>query len=166
MLICYDFKVKSKLNLNCYLEKEIVLLSLYIIDDNSTKVTFEKLKNKSNIINNILNITWDIFHIRLIENIMMLDNMRDKERIILSYFATADKGLIDAMKINPVKAVVLYNDIYIAYHSIRLNDVCKNHTLLREASQSSSMREKKIKIVDFTHIRNQLEEEIKAHELK
>lgn len=153
-------------NLNCYLEKEIVLLSLYIIDDNSTKATFEKLKNKSNIINNILNITWDIFHIRLIENIMMLDNKGDKELIILSYFATADKGLIDAMKINPVKAVVFYNDIYIAYHSIRLNDVCKNHTLVREAIQSSSMREKKIKTVNFTHIRNQLEEEIRAHELK
>ena len=97
-------------DLNCYLEKEIVLLALYLSDDERTKKTFEKLEKISKIEENILNVSWDIYHIRLIEQIMLYDNMKEKEKTILSYFATADKGLIDAMNINPLKAFVIIDN--------------------------------------------------------
>lgn len=100
--------------INCYSEKEIVVLSLYILDDYRTNRAFKKIKNNEDVIKNILNVTWDLYHIRLIEQIMLYDNLNKKDEIILSYFGTADKGLIDVMQINPAKAVVIMdNKIYI-----------------------------------------------------
>lgn len=150
--------------LNCYLEKEIVLLSLYILDDSKTHKTFKKLKKNSDIIKNILNVTWDIYHIRIIENIMLSDNKDGADLIILPYFATSDKGLIDAMNINPLKAFVIIDDAPIAYHTIKINDICRNSDLLDEVSNNSSIREKRIKQVNFAEIRNQLTDEIIKHQ--
>lgn len=57
---------------------------------------------------------------------MLYDNLNKKDEIILSYFGTADKGLIDVMQINPAKAVVIMdNKIYII-HQINIENVCKN----------------------------------------
>ncbi len=146
--------------LNCYLEKEIVILSLYIMDDSRVHKTFKKLKNNSDIIKNILNVTWDIYHIRLIEQIMLWDNRKNTEQIILSYFGTADNGIIDAMQINPVKAFVIINDYPISIHQMNIEDVCKNEGLLENGYLNANIREKKIKKLDFAKIRGQLESEI------
>lgn len=146
--------------LNCYLEKEIVILSLYIMDDSRTHKTFKKLKNNSDIIKNILNVTWDIYHIRLIERIMLWDNMKNTERVILSYFGTADNGIIDAMQINPVKAFVIIDDYPVSIHQMNIKDVCKNEELLENGYLNANIRGKKIKELNFTKIREQLETEI------
>lgn len=146
--------------LNCYLEKEIVILSLYIMDDSRTHKTFKKLKNNSDIIKNILNVTWDIYHIRLIEQIMLWDNMKNTERVILSYFGTADNGIIDAIQINPVKAFVIMNDYPITIHQMTIKDVCKNEELLDNGYLNANIRGKKIKELNFAKIRRQLESEI------
>lgn len=151
--------------LNCYLEKEIVMLSLFIMDDSRTHKTFKKLKNNSDIIKNILNVTWDIYHIRLIEQIMLWDNMKNTERVILSYFGTADNGIIDAMQINPVKAFVIMDDYPISIHQMNIEDVCKNEELLENGYLNANIREKKIKELDFTKIRGQLESEILEKEI-
>ncbi len=148
--------------LNCYLEKEIVILSLYIMDDSRTHETFKKLKINSDIIKNILNVTWDIYHIRLIEQTMLWDNMKNTERVILSYFGTADNGIIDAMQINPVKAFVIMNDYPISIHQMNIQDVCKNEELLENGYLNANIRGKKIKELNFTKMREQLESEIFA----
>lgn len=70
--------------LNCYTEKEIVILSLYIMDDYRTQRVFKKLKSNSDIIKNILNVAWDIYHINLVEEILLRDNMKNTEQVILS----------------------------------------------------------------------------------
>lgn len=151
--------------LNCYLEKEIVLLALYILDDDRTKETFKKLNKVSKIQENILNVSWDIYHIRLIEQIMLHDNARKNELIILSYFATADKGLIDAIKINPVKAFVILDNYPIAFHSLGLRDVCNNENILEEVAIMATVRKENAKITNYAHIKEQLKEEIKKHAL-
>lgn len=146
--------------LNCYVEKEIVILSLYIMDDSRTHKTFKKLKNNSDIIKNILNVTWDIYHIRLIEQILLRDNMKNTDRVILSYFGTADNGIIDAMQINPVKAFVMIDDYPVSVHQMNIKDVCKNEELLKNGYLNANIRGKKIKELNFTKIREQLEAEI------
>ena len=148
--------------LNCYLEKEIVILSLYIMDDNRTHRVFKKIKNKTDVIKNILNVAWDIYHIRLVEQIMLRDNMKNTKQVILSYFGTADNGLIDAMQINPVKAFVIVNDYPISVHQMNINDVCKNEKLLESRYLNAGVRVKRIKELDFTQIRERLETEILA----
>lgn len=146
--------------LNCYLEKEIVILSLYIMDDSRTHRVFKKLKNNSDITKNILNVTWDIYHIRLVEQMMLKYNMKNTERVILSYFGTADNGLIDAMQINPVKAFIIMNDYPIYIHRMNINDVCKNEKLLENGYLNANVRAKKIKELNFMRLRTQLEDEI------
>ena len=151
-------------DLNCYLEKEIVLLALYLSDDERTKKTFEKLEKISKIEENILNVSWDIYHIRLIEQIMLYDNMKEKEKTILSYFATADKGLIDAMNINPLKAFVIIDNYPISYHSLNIDDVCRNNCILEEIDTMESIRRIKIKTIDFRRIKQQLQLEIHGYQ--
>lgn len=146
--------------LNCYLEKEIVILSLYIMDDNRTHKVFKKIKNNGDVIKNILNVAWDILHIRLVEQIMLSDNMKNTGQVILSYFGTADNGIIDAMKINPVKAFVIVNDYSISIHQMNINDICKNQKLLESGYSNASVRAEKIKDLDFKQIRGCLEAEI------
>ena len=146
--------------LNCYMEKEIVLLSLYILEDDRVKETFKKLNKTSKIEEQILNVAWDIYHIRLIEQIMLHNNVGRKEQIILSYFATADKGLIDAMKINPIKAFVILDDYSIAFHSIRIEEICQNEDVLEEAATKAAQRKERAKITDYAGIKTQLQKEV------
>lgn len=146
--------------LNCYLEKEIVILSLYIMDDHRTHKVFKKIKSNDDVIKNILNVAWDIFHIRLVEQIMLRGNMKNTGQVILSYFGTADNGIIDAMQINPVKAFVIVNDYPISIHQMNINDVCKNQKLLDNGYSNASVRAEKIKDLNFKQIRGCLETEI------
>ena len=139
-------------------------LALYLSDDERTKKTFEKLEKISKIEENILNVSWDIYHIRLIEQIMLYDNMKEKEKTILSYFATADKGLIDAMNINPLKAFVIIDNYPISYHSLNINDVCRNNCILEEIDTMESIRRIKIKTIDFRRIKQQLQLEIHGYQ--
>ena len=148
--------------LNCYLEKEIVILSLYIMDDNRTHKVFKKIKNNTDVIKNILNVAWDIYHIRLVEHTMLRDNMKNTKQVILSYFGTADNGVIDAIQINPVKAFVIVNDYQISFHQMNINDVCKNEELLESGYLNAGVRAKKIKELDFKQIKEQLQTEILA----
>lgn len=146
--------------LSCYLEKEIVMLSLYIMDDSKTNRRFKKLKSNANIIKNILNVTWDIYHIRFIEQIMLWDNIKNVKNVILSYFGTADNGIIDAMQINPVKAFVIMNNYPITIHQKNIEDVCKNEKILENIYWNANTREKKIKELNFTKIKEKLQCEI------
>lgn len=148
--------------LNCYLEKEIVILSLYIMDDNKTHKVFKKIKNNTDIIKNILNVAWDIYHTRLIEQIMLTDNMKSTKQVILSYFGTADNGVVDAMQINPLKAFAIMNGYPISFYQMNIDDVCKNEEILESGYLNAGIRAKKIKKLNFVQIREQLESEILA----
>ena len=95
---------------------------------------------------------------------MLYDNMKEKEKTILSYFATADKGLIDAMNINPLKAFVIIDNYPISYHSLNINDVCRNKCILEEIDTMESIRRIKIKTIDFRRIKQQLQLEIHGYQ--
>lgn len=75
-------------------------------------------------------------------------------------YNSADNGIIDAMQINPVKAFVIMNDYPIPIHQMNIKDVCKNEELLENGYLNANIRGKKIKELNFTKIRGQLESEI------
>lgn len=131
------------------------------MDDDRTKETFKKLNKISKIYEHILSVTWDIFHIRLIEQIMLYDNIDGKEMVVLPYFATADKGLIDAMKINPLKAFVILGNYPIAFHNIRMEDICKNKDILENGRRMAGIRKEKVKYINYAKIKKRLLEEIR-----
>ena len=86
--------------------------------------------------------------------------MKNTEQVILSFFGTADNGIIDAMQVNPVKAFVIENDYPISIHQMNINDICKNRELLDSGYLNVSVRAEKIKNLDFKQIRERLETEI------
>lgn len=93
---------------------------------------------------------------------MLNDNVGEKEQIILSYFATADKGLIDAMKINPIKTFVILDDYPIAFHSIRIREICQNKDILKVTATKAEQRKEKAKTTDYAEIKKQLQKEVQS----
>lgn len=149
--------------LNCYAENEIVLLAMYILDDAKTIETFKKLNKQSNVEDNISNIAWDIYHIRCLENIMKIDNAIGKDMIVLPYLATADKGLINAMKINPIKACIILDDYSIAVRGVTVEGVCKNIDILNQIANDTIERSRRIKETNLKEIRIKLSDEIQQY---
>lgn len=109
--------------LRVYSEFELYLLSLYLRKDDSIKKTFEKAENVSkDTISRIKNISWDIFHIRLMENLFIKD-LREKDEIILEYLGTEDKGIQDVININPIKFIGLFEGQDIRKRTYSIFDV-------------------------------------------
>lgn len=133
------------------------------MDDSATKETFKKLNKSSKINEHLLNTAWDIYRIRLLEQIMLIDNVGINEQIILSYFATADKGLIDAMKINPIKAFVILDDYPIAVHNKTIQSVCQNMDIMEEIKTKGIERMKMAKVTDYAVIKQQLLNEVENY---
>lgn len=146
--------------LNCYAENEIVLLSMYILDDERTIETFKKLNKQKNIKEHISNIAWDIYHIRCLENMMKIDNAIGNDKIVLPYLSTADKGLINAMKINPIKAYIILDDYSIAVRKFTVESVCKNVDILEEIESGAIERSIKIRQTNLKELHLKLSNEI------
>lgn len=91
---------------------------------------------------------------------MFLDNIKNRDLVILSYFATADNGIIDAMKINPIKAFAIIDDYSISIHQMNIENICNNKELLEDEYYKTNVRANKIKSINFSELRQKLEHEI------
>lgn len=106
-----EFKKYCLNVLSVYLDLEFTLLILYLRNENElVNKLFQKLQiSANNLIEKIHNVSWDIFHIRLLEQSFLNDLKNHKDRVCLHYFATADVGLKDIIKANPLKMLVYNN---------------------------------------------------------
>lgn len=145
--------------LNYYLEKEIILIASYFRSDPKTQKTFKKLYKTTKVLESIKNVAWDIYHVRFLEQLMRFDNV-NKRNIILPYFATADQDVVQAMRLNPLKAYAIIDGRGIPFHNITIEDICSNTRILLEAELGKEEREEKISHTNFVEIRVQLEKEI------
>ena len=102
--------LKYSLNeLNVYMEFELYLLYKYLYDDKNVERTFSKIQGISKkTLDNIKNTTWDILHIRLVEEQIINDLRKDK--IIFHYIGTKDIGLQKIININPLKIIGFLDD--------------------------------------------------------
>ncbi|MDO5695874.1 MAG: hypothetical protein Q4P30_03850 [Eubacteriales bacterium] len=106
-----DKKIKLKklleysLNrLNIYLEFELYLMFMYLMNDETVQETFSKIQNISKkSLEKIGNISWDILHIRLIE-MQMISDLKGGQ-IVFHYIGTKDIGLQNIININPLKLI-------------------------------------------------------------
>lgn len=91
-------------NLNIYLEFELYIMFMYLMECTSVQRTFSKIQNiTKNSLENIRNTSWDILHIRLIETQMISDLRNDL--IVFHYIGTKDIGLQNIININPLKLI-------------------------------------------------------------
>src|SRR5690625_90893 len=157
-LIKNDKKIKNKLDvllqysldvLNVYFELESVLIYYYFNSDNATKKTFKKIEGYSKkTVTNILNTTWDIFHIRLMEKSLLYDN-QNKNDIVLSYFSSRDGAYNELDKINPIKMFVIYDGQGFAIREKGINDVCSNEEILKKVEEEREMRRNNVNKVNL-----------------
>jgi len=92
--------------------------------------------------------------------------MNSKERNIFSYYATADKGLTDAMNMNPLQAFVILDDCSIPFHRVGVSDICKNKDLLLEIRRNRIFRKERLKEIDLSKRKLDLQSEINEYKLE
>ncbi len=136
--------------LSCIFEKEIVILSRYLSDDPMVSKQFEKLrKTKLGYDERIKNVAWDLYHIRLLEEMFLNDNSVMGRDEALPYYASADQGLLNSFRLNPLKGFVfLEGSISYPVNFLKLEDVCKNETVIQNVHDRLSTRLEECKSVD------------------
>lgn len=168
-LIKQDKKIENKLDvllhysldvLNVYLELETVLIHYYFESDDSIEKTFKKIQGYSkNTVDRISNTAWDIFHVRLMELSLMVDN-KDKEEIFLSYFSSRDDAFNELAKINRIKMFVIYEGMSFAIREKGIKEICTNKYLLYKIESEAGKRKINISKVDFENEKKKLINEV------
>ncbi|MGO3751720.1 MAG: hypothetical protein ACTJGH_03015 [Peptoniphilaceae bacterium] len=122
MLNLLEYALKE---LEVYAELELYILGKYLLKDEDVKKTFEKIEGFSkDTVSRLKNTAWDIFHIRMIERLMLNDLREGK--IIFSYIGTRDVGLKDIININPIKVMGILDNQNIIIRKYNLMSLFDN----------------------------------------
>lgn len=128
----------------CYLECEFVLCCLFLKNNESVKHFFRYVqRNSNNLIGVLKNMTWDLMHLRNIETEMAIRNsLANYENIFYAHsFGSSDQGLLNILKLNPIKRVAFYKgEAYIRFENT-IEDVCENEDIITNFLLDSHRRE-------------------------
>ena len=144
------------------MEEEILLCIMYLFDSDEVIKFFKQKKIES--------MTWDLLHLRLLKERILLD-VKNK-MLTFPLILSSDNALNEIMTINPVRAVV-YNkkssEIIIinkknifSYidNSDKISDSFKNE-ILSELYNGEENRKNKINYINFKELLENLEKELK-----
>lgn len=152
--------------LYCYLEYEFVICCLFLKNNESVKHFFRYAqRNSSNLISVIKNMTWDLMHLRNIQTEMAIRNsLENYENIFYAHsFGSYDQGLLNILKLNPIKRVAFYkSEAYIRFENT-IEDVCENEDIITNLLLESNRREQFFLYNPknyFSDLANQLENEL------
>lgn len=103
----YNYCLKELVNL----DPELTVLSLWLNNDERANKTFEKLQpGTKNIIEVLKNVSWDIYHLRLVESYFTIQRNDDTpDMILFPYFICRDIGLTRYFSLNPVIKLLVVN---------------------------------------------------------
>ena len=157
-----EFKRYCIEDLCVFLELEMTLLILFLKNDSAVQEIFKKLQLKADkLIDKIHNTAWDIFHIRLLEQSTLLDCIENPDVIYLHYFATADSGLSEVLRANPIKMLVYYNEKVIPIRRYDANDFFTQDELDSYTTEEKiRLRAEKVQGLDFCSIKQRLSSEL------
>lgn len=157
-----EFKRYCIEDLCVFLELEMALLILFLKNDSAVQEIFKKLQLKADkLIDKIHNTAWDIFHIRLLEQSTLLDCIENPDVIYLHYFATADSGLSEVLRANPIKMLVYYNEKVIPIRRYDANDFFTQDELDSYTTEEKiRLRAEKVQGIDFCSIKQRLSSEL------
>lgn len=157
-----EFKRYCIEDLCVFLELEMTLLILFLKNDSAVQEIFKKLQLKADkLIDKIHNTAWDIFHIRLLEQSTLLDCIENPDVIYLHYFATADSGLAEVLRANPIKMLVYYNKIIIPIRRYDAKDFFTQDELDSYTTEEKiRLRAEKVQGIDFCSIKQRLSSEL------
>ena len=157
-----EFKRYCIEDLCVFLELEMTLLILFLKNDSAVQEIFKKLQlGAKNLIDKIHNTAWDIFHIRLLEQSTLLNCIENPDVIYLHYFATADSGLAEVLRANPIKMLVYYNKIIIPIRRYDAKDFFTQDELDSYTTEEKiRLRAEKVQGLDFCSIKQRLSSEL------
>lgn len=157
-----EFKRYCIEDLCVFLELEMTLLILFLKNDSAVQEIFKKLQLKADkLIDKIHNTAWDIFHIRLLEQSTLLDCIENPDVIYLHYFATADSGLAEVLRANPIKMLVYYNEKVIPIRRYDAKDFFTQDELDSYTTEEKiRLRAEKVQGIDFCSIKQRLSSEL------
>lgn len=157
-----EFKRYCIEDLCVFLELEMTLLILFLNNDSAVQEIFKKLQLKADkLIDKIHNTAWDIFHIRLLEQSTLLDCIENPDVIYLHYFATADSGLAEVLRANPIKMLVYYNEKVIPIRRYDAKDFFTQDELDSYTTEEKiRLRAEKVQGIDFCSIKQRLSSEL------
>ena len=157
-----EFKRYCFEDLCVFLELEMTLLILFLKNDSAVQEIFKKLQLKADkLIDKIHNTAWDIFHIRLLEQSTLLNCIENPDVIYLHYFATADSGLAEVLRANPIKMLVYYNKIIIPIRRYDAKDFFTQDELDSYTTEEKiRLRAEKVQGLDFCFIKQRLSSEL------
>lgn len=159
-----EFKRYCFEDLCVFLELEMPLLILFLKNDSSVQKIFKKLQvGAKELIGKIHNVAWDIFHIRLLEKMFLEDCKKDEKAICLGYFATADFGLAEVLRANPIKMLVYYNEKLIPIRRYNCLDFLTEDELDTYSTESKvRLRAEAVQSIDFHSLKMMLINELES----
>ncbi|EFR43784.1 hypothetical protein [Streptococcus pseudoporcinus] len=157
-----EFKRYCFEDLCVFLELEMSLLIMFLKNDSSVQEIFKKLQvGAKGLIDKIYNTVWDIFHIRLLEQSTLFDCIGNQDVIYLNYFATADSGLAEVLRANPIKMLVYYNEKIIPIRRYDALDFFTQDELdFYTTEEKARLRAEKVQSIDFRSIKERLISEL------
>ncbi|MBS4770815.1 hypothetical protein KG090_06635 [Carnobacteriaceae bacterium zg-ZUI240] len=158
-----EFKRYCFEELCVFLELEMPLLILFLKNDSSVQEVFKKLQiGAKKLVDKIHNTAWDVFHIRLLEQRILFDCMADTEAVYLHYFATADSGLAEVLRANPIKMLVYHDKKLIPVRRYSSLDFFTQDELdFYTTEQKVRLREEAVQSIDFCSVKQKLIDELK-----
>ena len=157
-----EFKRYCIENLCVFLELEMTLLILFLKNDSSVQEIFKKLQlGAKKLIDKIHNTAWDIFHIRLLEQSTLFNCIENSDVIYLHYFATADSGVAEVLRANPIKMLVYYNENLIPIRRYDALDFFTQDEIgFYTTEEKITLRETKVQSINFCSIKQGLISEL------
>lgn len=157
-----EFKRYCFEDLCVFLELELALLILFLKNDSSVQEIFKKLQlGAKNLIDKIHNTAWDIFHIRLLEQSALVNYIENPDVIYLHYFATADSGVAEVLRANPIKMLVYYNEKLIPIRRYyALDFFTQDEVDFYTTKEKITLRETKVQSINFCSIKQGLVSEL------
>ena len=114
----------SLCKLKVFSDYELLLIYWYFQDKQVTRSAFKKMKLKKKtpdeLVNDICNTAWDIFHFRNLEDSFV--SSVAKNDLIASCFASRDKQYREFLNLNPIQFIVIQDDTYLPWRKFRLQD--------------------------------------------
>ncbi|MBN2942571.1 MAG: hypothetical protein JTJ18_11115 [Streptococcus sp.] len=154
----------SLCELKVFSDYELLLIYWYFQDKQVTRSAFRKMKPKkktlNELVNDICNTAWDIFHFRNLEDSFVSSVV--KNDLIATCFASRDKQYREFLNLNPILFIVIQDETYLPWRKFRLQvEVEISEENWKEYSSNESERIKFQKNSEYSYL-----EEIKKSLIK
>jgi hypothetical protein len=148
-----------------YLENELWFADQLFQNKKIATKIFNKANihmNYAKIIKGIKNMTWDIFHVRLTEDLLEAETVNLNQDIVLPFFISQDRQLNNYINLNPIKKIVFSrNKMHLAREHNILSELSeKELNLFFSNSEKRLRKQKKLDLDYLINLSQKLENEI------